>query len=245
MKNSKPSIAFCTPCYGGMLTARHFNSCIYLKEDLTNLGLAHDWNIGVNESLVHRARMEMTREFLDSDHTHLMWIDADIEYKSEDVAKLWNLQTDIAVAAYCMKRTDKPLSAWKDGKLVKIDECPKEPFAVDYAGTGFMLISRKAIECVIEYLEARHRKYQAIFAKVAHLLDDGEKNLVSELVGTTLAHYNGQHGPSPAIYMTPIHKGGLESEDYNFCRIAQEAGFKIIMDPSIKLRHWGQFAYAA
>lgn len=205
------SILFCTPCYGGMVTAPHFKSCMKLKEDLTNLGIAHDWNIGTNESLVHRARMEMTREFLNTSHTHLMWLDADIEFTSDDVAKLWNMQADISVAAYCMKRPDKPLSAWKDGKLVKIEECPKEPVEVDYAGTGFMMIDRKVIETLTE----KH--------------------------GT----YLGQHGPSPAIFMTPIHNGGLESEDYHFCRIARESGFKVIMDPSIRLKHWGQFAYGA
>ncbi len=182
-----------------------------LKEDLTSMGIAHDWQIGWNESLVHRARMEMTRSFLETDFSHMMWLDADIEFKTEDVAKLWNLQADIAVAAYSMKRPDMPLSAWKDGKLVKIDECPAEPFEVDCAGTGFMLIDRKVIE------------------------------KLTEIHGT----YQGQHGPSPAIYMTPIHNGGLESEDYYFCRIAQEAGFKVIMDPSIRLGHWGQARYGA
>jgi hypothetical protein len=49
----------------------------------------------------------------------------------------------------------------------------------------------------------------------------------------------------PALFMTPIHNDGLESEDYHFCRIAREAGFKITMDPSVRLKHWGQFAYGA
>lgn len=194
-----------------MVTAPHFRACMNLKEDLTNLGIAHDWNIGWNESLVHRARMEMTRAFLETNHTHMMWIDADIEFTSQDVATLWNLQADIAVGAYCMKRPDKPLSAWKDGKLVKIEECPKGPFEVDYAGTGFMLIRRGVIEALTEKL------------------------------GT----YQGQHGPSPAIYMTPVYDGGLESEDYFFCRVAREAGFKVVMDPSIRLGHWGLSRYGA
>lgn len=181
-----------------------------LKEDLTNLGLAHDWNIGWNESLVHRARMEMARVFLETEHSHLMWLDADIEFTTDDVAKLWNLQADIAVAAYRMKKPGDLRAAWVNGALVTDLDQYSGPIEVDYAGTGFMLIKRE----VIEALTKKH--------------------------GT----YNGQHGPSPAIFMTPIYEGGLESEDFHFCRIAREAGYKVIMDPSIKLKHWGQFGWA-
>ena len=203
------SILFCTPCYGGMVTAPHFRSCMNLKEELTKAGISHDWLIGWNESLVHRGRMEMTASFLKSRHTHMMWLDADIEFEPEAVANLWNLNADIGVGFYAMKRHDMPLSAWKDGKLVSLDECPSEPFEVDYAGTGFMMIRRDVIE------------------------------KLTEIHGT----YEGPHGPVPAIYMTPVHDGSLESEDYHFCRIAREAGFKVIGDPSIKLGHYGQYRY--
>lgn len=194
-----------------MLTAAHFQSCMNLKEELTRQGLAHDWLIGTNESMVHRGRMEMTASFLRTSHSHMMWIDADIEFEPEDVAKLWNMDVDIAVAFYSMKRKDMPLSAWKDGKLIKLDECPKEPFEVDLAGTGFFMIRREVIE------------------KMAK----------------TSEWYEGPDGKVPALYMTPIYNGGLESEDYHFCRIAREQGYKIIGDPSIKLGHWGLARYGA
>jgi hypothetical protein len=192
-----------------MITAAHFISCLALKEELHKAGVEHDWNVGSNESLVHRARMEMTASFLKTSYAFMMWLDADIEFELEDVAKLWNMDADVAVGLYCMKRSDLPLSAWRNGRLVKIEECPSGPFEVDYAGTGFMLIKRE----VIEKLAAVH--------------------------GT----YEGQHGMVPALYMTPIHNGCLESEDYFFCRIAREAGFKVIADPTIKLGHYGLFRY--
>lgn len=205
------SILFCTPCYGGMVTARHFASCLMLKEELTGQGVAHDWNVGVNESLVTRARNEMTAAFLTTGHTHMMWLDADIEFQPADVCKLWNLDVDIAVAAYAMKRPDRPLSAWKDGKLVRLEDCPKEPFEVEYAGTGFMMIRR---------------------------------NVIETLAGTAES-YEGPHGRVPALYMTPVWNDGFESEDYHFCRKAREAGFKVMIDPSIRLGHWGLYRYGA
>ncbi len=110
------------------------------------MNVAHDWNVGWNESLVTRARNEMAKSFLDSDWSHLFWLDADIKFEPDDVAKIWNLDADIAVAFYAMKLPNKPLSAWRGGKLVNLEECPKGPFEVDYAGTGFMCIKRGVFE---------------------------------------------------------------------------------------------------
>lgn len=206
------SVLFCTPAYGGMVTAAHFCSCLNLKEELTKAGLAHDWLIGTNESLVTRARNEMTASFLTTSHSHMMWIDADIEFTPEDVAKLWNMEVDIAVGVYAMKKPDKQwFAAWKDGALVKDLDQFKGPIEVEYAGTGFMLIKRG----VIEHLAMRSDQY------------------------------DGPNGRVPALYMTPIYNNGFESEDYHFCRIARKSGYKIMMDPSVRLGHIGQFRYGA
>lgn len=206
------SILFSTPCYGGMVTAQHFVSCMALRSELTRMGLDHDWNIGWNESLITRARNEMTAQFLKTDFQFMFWLDADIEFELEDVAKLWNIQADIAVGVYAMKKADKQwFAAWKDGSLVKDLDQFKEPIEVDYAGTGFMLIKREVIEALARTSES----------------------------------YEGQNGRVPALYMTPIHNDGFESEDYHFCRKAREAGFKIIMDPSVRLGHYGQYRYGA
>lgn len=200
------SILFCTPCYGGLMALQHHQSCMNLKEELTRAALKHDWLNGRNESLISRARNEMTASFLKTDYEYLFWLDADIEFTPDDVGKVWQMDADIGVAFYCMKRPDKPLSAWKDGKLVIIEDCPKEPFEVEFAGTGFMCIRRNVIEALAEKSES----------------------------------YIGPDGRVPALYMTPVHNDGFESEDYHFCRIAREAGFKVMGDPSIKLGHWGQ-----
>lgn len=206
------SILFCTPCYGGMVHEPHFRSCLELKEELNRAGFAHDWLTGRNESLITRARNEMTATFLKTSWSHMMWLDADLGFTPEDVGKLWNMQADIAVGVYAMKKPDKQwFAAWKDGALVHDLDQFSGPIEVDYAGTGFMLIRRD----VIETLAAKSESYE------------------------------GQNGRAPALYMTPVHNDGFESEDYHFCRIAREAGFKVMMDPSVRLTHWGQYPYGA
>lgn len=208
------SILISTPCYGGTCTTAYLVSCMRLQEELIKASVDHDFNFGRNESLITRARNEMAGWFLKTRFDCHLWIDADIEFSVEDVGKLWSLcqnGADIAVAAYSMKLPEKPLSAWKDGKLVKLEECPSDPFEVDYAGTGFMMISRRVYEKLSKGAET----------------------------------YEGPDGRVHALFMTPIHNDGFESEDYHFCRKAREAGFKIMMDPSIRLGHIGQFRYGS
>jgi hypothetical protein len=199
------SILFCTPCYGGMATTAYVRSVLMLRDELDRQGMEHDFLIAENESLVHRGRMEIAALFLKTDHSHMMSIDADIDFQPKDVAALWNMGVDIAVAAYPMKLRDgsRLFAAWKDGGFVRDLDQFDGPTEVDLAGTGFMLISRNALETV----------------------------------AATAPSYQGMDGRVPAIFMTPIYNDGLESEDYHFCRIAREAGFKIMMDPSVRLGH--------
>lgn len=208
------SILFATPCYGGMLHAAHFRSCLNLKEELTRQGVPHDWLVGTNESLVTRARNEMAATFLKTKHSHLCWLDADIEYEPEHVAKLWNMNADIASGVYCMKKRDEQwFAAWINGKLVKdLDQFGGDPVEADYTGTGFLMIRRE----------------------------------VFEKLQPTTESYEGPKGDRiSAFFMTPIHNDCFESEDYHFCRKAREAGFKIMVDPTVRLKHWGQFDFGA
>lgn len=204
------SVLFCTPCYGGKVEVQFLKSCMSLQEELLAAGIDHDFHFGWNESLVTRARNEMTAAFLGTDYQYQMWIDADIEFTAEDFSKLWNMDADIACGVYAMKKREEQwFAAWKDGKLIKDLDQFAGPIEVDYAGTGFLLIRREVILKLMETAES----------------------------------YEGPNGRVPALYMTPIHNDIFESEDYHFCRKAREAGYKIIMDPSVRLGHYGQYRY--
>jgi hypothetical protein len=220
-------------------------SCLTVSTVLDQVGIKHDYDLGWNESLVHRARMEMARKFLkECDFTHLMWWDADIEAVPDDLAKLWNLQADIAVGVYTMKKPDKCwYAAWVDGALVKDLDQYKKPIEVDYAGTGFMLIKRAALEAIYSHLQTKYQIAVQLHKRMGDLLEGLHRKVADEMLDAMASEYQGPDGPVPALFTTPIFNGGLESEDYHFCRIARDAGFKIIMDPSVRLTHWGQYPY--
>lgn len=240
------SILFATPMYGGSCTEPFFRSSMRTVAALEMAGIPYDWTSIKNESLVHRGRMEMVAAFLrDPTHSHLFWIDADMEWDPEGVAALWNLETDIAVGLYAMKRPDLPLSAWKDGRLVRIEDCPKHPFPVEFAGTGFMLIKREAIEKIVAHLQWKSEAAEKIaaIATASGAMHGDWRDVLREMVDGMAAEWQGAQGPVPTLFHTPIHDGGLESEDFHFCRIARETGYQIVADPSVKLGHYGMTRY--
>lgn len=205
--------------YGGNCTAEFFRSAFSLARDLTLSGVDHQWLVTDNESLITRARNTSVARFLQDEalksYDALMFIDADIEFSSDDVAKLWNLNVPIATAAYPMKRGGSDVTAWKNGKLVSLNDL-KDPIPVDYAGTGFLMIRRHVFKTLIEnrpsigHEEGKVGKCWAFFD--TGLVDDG---------------------------------AGLWycSEDYWFCRMARQSGFEIILEPSIRLGHVGRRVY--
>lgn len=209
------SILIATPMYGAMCTAQYCASVIRLKEELTKVSLDHEFLISWNESLITRGRDKMARTFLnDTSYERLLFIDSDIQFSPEDVAKLWNMDADIAVGAYRNKKEGQVKGAWVKGKLVPLESL-QEITEVDYAGTGFMMIKRQ----VFEKLKETHPEW-------AYDDSTGE---------ATVEHY--------AFFQDPIEDRTKLSEDYFFIKRARESGFKIMLDPSISLTHWGQYGY--
>lgn len=194
-----------TPAYGNNVTTAYLKSIIRLQEDLLANHMGHDFFILGNESLIHRARNVCVDNFLKGKWTHLMFIDADIEFESDDVAKLWNMDADVAVGAYRQKTDDGRTSVWADHQLTyeEVDNVVHKPIAVKYAGTGFMMIKRK----VFEQMEVQEAEY-------------GGKYFASEI------------------------KDGVDlSEDYYFCDKVRQSGMEVLLEPSIRLKHWGQQAW--
>ena len=206
------SIFISTPCYGGQATVPYMESLLTLQGDFMVGNISHELLITKNESLITRARNTTLTHFMKSGLDKLLFIDADIEFCTDDVVKLWNMDKDVAVAAYPMKRRDEPLSAWVEGKL-----CYASDFdgltKVDYAGTGYMMIDRSVIERMI-----RH------YPELTH----------TESVGTCWA-----------LFDTCVWNDTYLSEDYAFCQRWRDMGGEIWMDPSIKLVHWGTYAYGS
>lgn len=214
------SLLIATPMYGGQCTSRYWRSTVHLENILTRIGLVHTWLETTNESLITRGRNTIATRFLKRDEDRLFFIDSDIEFDPEHAATLWNMDADVAVGCYPMKKLGAHYAAWINGKLLKLDDLEKreEPFPVDYAGTGFMMIHRR----VFERLREAHPEWRYIEGNMGE--DKGE-------------------GECWAFFQDPIEDGIHLSEDYFFCKRAREIGFQVMMHPKVRLKHWGAHCF--
>jgi hypothetical protein len=246
VRKSKFFIA--TPCYGGALTEPYFRSVIKLMTFFNSHKIPLAFGTIANESLVTRARNVLLAYFLNSDYTHLMFIDADIEFKVEDLLKLYVHDKDVVVGAYPKKGVNwthiknsivldptKELTPQQIGALgsdyainfkfknkeTKTVEVENGLIKLHDAGTGFMMIKREAILKMIE----KHPEL-----KYNNDVQMGNVDLKDQFY---------------ALFDTmidPVDKRYL-SEDYTFCRRWQDMGGDIYLDPSISLNHYGSFCF--
>lgn len=204
MVTYREGILICLPQYAGWVMGTHMMSMLALVRDLCENGVPFDIVAG-SDSAVHRNRYYLTQTFMNSEWSHMLFIDADIEFTADDVVKLWNMDSDVAVGVYRLKREGSELAAHTGGKLMRIEDLPDEPFEVDYAGTGFMLIRR-------------------------HVLEE---------LGPTLPRIKTERGEMPRWWSFDVVDGVELPEDYSFCEKVRGLGYKVMMDPSVRLKHWG------
>ena len=242
------SLLICSPVYNQPQQA-FAESIQILQETLLASNFEHQILYITGESLIQRARDNAVAAFLQSKYERFLFIDSDLEFNPEDVQKLWNLNEDVCCASYPMRMmrhlqnhpqynevkgiighlADKlvypvPSTAWKDGKMVDLDQL-NGPTEVDFAPTGFLMIKRHIFE-----------EMKAVYPEKSYMagLPGGDFKLRRE------CHAWFDAGVSEG---KNVEDRILLSEDYAFSRDFRNMGGKIILDPSIRLKHWGQIGY--
>ena len=114
----KKSVMIATPMYGGMCTGHYAAGVIGNINYLSARGVSVYWAQIMNESLITRARNELTRVFLDTGHDYLMFVDADISFPADSIYKLIEADKDIVCGLYPKKEIDwaQINQAAKEGK---------------------------------------------------------------------------------------------------------------------------------
>lgn len=177
------------------------------------------------ESLISRARNAAVAHFLSSEATHILFIDSDIEFNPDDVAKLINANKDVVCGAYPQKwlnieklQTGKPIEVCTKSSChvldVETNEC-------EYVTTGFLLIKREVFLKMIE--EYPDRKY------------------VNDIDGYMGASTDAFYDFFPVSVHPETKK--YESEDYGFSRLWRQTGGKLYVVPDITLKHYGWFGF--
>ena len=237
-----------TPCYGGMITADYFKSCLQLTALAAIKKIELQFGTIGNESLITRARNTLVQLFMDGDYTHLLFIDADIAFNPESVFRMLELNEDVVCGIYPRKTINwtKVIKKIKDNPKIEENELMatsleynlnfKDPNQIETkngfvqvmdGATGFMLIKRS----VFQKMADNYPKLK--FIPDQHIGSSHDKEF----------NYHKTSDWNYAFFDTMIDNDRYLSEDYAFCRLWQNIGGKIYADISSGLTHYGNYSF--
>ncbi len=222
------------PLYDGTCTGTFATSLFHAVMTLRNSGVPVQVRFLEKEGTITKARNALAHHFLQTQATHLLFVDNDIAFEVADLVRFIRGDKPI-VAGFCPKKVldwNRIGSAYQAGVRGPDLEKYSGSFVVDgsfdpllpkgslvevkRAGTGLMLIKRG----VFERLAPTIPKY---------VLDlDSVPTKVHE-------------------YFATLKLGEqqiLTSEDYSFCHRAREAGCSVWADPWAKITHTGNHIFA-
>lgn len=225
-----------TPCYGGMVAVPYMLSMLALKDVLNRERIAFRLLTPANDSLITRVRNSIANEFLrDTRATHLLFIDADIEFVPQMVPRLLASGHDVVCGVYPVKglRLDRVM-AQPAGTPPQTAEAASLEYAVklksgckmdaqgflevEYAATGFMLVSRGALVRMMDAYPELHYRFAC----------------TNEAAADNFAFFDTAIDPDTRDYLP---------EDYAFCKRWRDIGGKVHVSVPGRFAHHGGRAY--
>jgi len=233
------NLVVATPCFGGQVSVLYTASVLKLQARVRSYrGLSLKVLFKDGDALITRARASLVSQFLDDPAaTHLLFIDADIGFEPEQVLRLMECGADMCAAVYPIKRID-----WDKVKTIMDTGRPnpaaaalnyvfevEDPNAVvekggfvrvRYAGTGFLMIRRQALEQMcVRYPQLRYKRDHSLDAATA---SDNRFALFECMIA---------------------EDGTYLSEDFAFCKRWTDMGGEIWTDLNSRLSHIGPMPF--
>ena len=93
-----------TPMYGGMCTSEYTQSLLNLSESANKSDVKLTTIFLGNESLIQRGRNTVAHHFMNlPDATHLLFIDADIKFRTEDIVRMIQADKSLIIGPVGLK----------------------------------------------------------------------------------------------------------------------------------------------
>jgi predicted O-methyltransferase YrrM len=207
-----------TPAFGADVCAAYARSLAGTIYALQYLGIPSELFMVANNSLIPNARDTIAAAFALSSRSHMLMIDADIEWHPNDALRLLTdaRKHEIVLGTY---RRKKEYLCWtiRFHEDTQINQDPDTGCVeIDYGGAGFCMVARTVIE-----------KMHKAFPELKY--ESGEQ-FDPQLYALYL-----QYQPAPGKSPT--------GEDVAFSRRWQSIGGKIWLDAAIDLKHWGNMVF--
>ena len=222
-------IFIATPCYGGMVSQTYMESILALTAEAPSAQLSLTLGLVGQDALITRSRNTLLAQFMTTEASHILFVDADIGFSPSQVFRLLKAKRDLIGALY-------PLRACHWGKASQTRLANGEPLTTagleyvgqpdgavdhdgfgrgDFAGTGFLLISRSAIKRMIAgFPDTRCRHGHVLGARDSEIY----------------ALFDCLIDPVSRLYL---------SEDYAFCARWRALGGEVWLDTQARLTHCG------
>lgn len=231
-----PHLFIATPCFGGMVSQSYMQSVCALMAVAAAEGVGLTLALLGQDALITRSRNTLLARFRENETaSHILFVDADIGFAPADALRLLRAGKDLAAALYPLKQHywDESCAArLRAGEAVDsaglhyVGQLEAEPAlrregslaTARTAGTGFMLVSRNAVERLCAaFPQTRYR---------------GTDSYTSGDRPPLFAH---------ALFECAIDPdtGTYLSEDFAFCRRWRDIGGEIWLDTAISLTHTG------
>ena len=224
-----------TPMYGGMCTSEYTQSLLNLSESANKSDVKLTTIFLGNESLIQRGRNTVAHHFMNlPDATHLLFIDADIKFRTEDIVRMIQADKSLIVGPVGLKgyNWDEIRQAaingeddiGRTGGVFNINKLPgidmvdeNTPFEIEHGGNAFMMIRRDVFETL--------KPHTPIYTNGGRSLPDGVE----------IYDY----------FRVEINKdtNHLLSEDYFLCHSYRQLGGKVWCAPWVETGHFGSHLF--
>ena len=218
----KSSVCIAMPCYDSV----KINTMLSIFQLIQLLGKG-GVEVGINtmkSPLIHQARNYLTAVFLTTEYSHLLFIDADVEFAPEAVLRMMMAKKDIICTPYRAKNPDLNNHTYTvkfpDPKMIPI--LPGGLVEIEAGPTGLMLIDRKVFEKII-----KNRPDLKIKNRVNPGIKEDEKS----------------HGFYYLFFDFAFEDGYTIGEDLSFCKLARKEGFKLYANTDSMTAHRGEYAW--
>jgi hypothetical protein len=237
MEEPKIKIFLATPMYGGNCTGVFVQSLMDMSGVLSSKSIRLTCAFMFNESLITRARNNLVSQFLETDNTHLLFIDADQQWRGSDIYHMITADREVIVGMCPKKeinwgsvkaaalRGEEDLSKFTGSFVVNLLDGSasitvpnNQPFEIAAGGTGIMLIKREVFEKMIPTTP--------IF-----------RNDMSHMPGGKQVYRFFTESIDPESQR-------LLSEDYHFCHQWRKLGGKVWAAPWCKIGHFGTYNFS-
>lgn len=204
-----------TPVYGG-LSAGYVEALFASQRALISAGIPSELAIFAGNCHVDDSRNQLVRDFLETECTDLLFLDADVRWDADALVRLCQHDRDVVGGCYPMRSDDEhyPL-AHIGGHGADINSASDGLIEVAHTATGFLRIRRVVLERLAE--EA-----------ISHSLSNDKPGQLAV----------------PIIFERTVSENVRRGGDITFCHKWRDMGGSVWIDPEMWFEHFGENSWS-